>query len=199
MGLRLLEVIREQDLPGEILEEEDPTQTMPRRLGLSGVVDRQIRTFKGDVRKRVRHSDGEVSDLFRLVVRRPDGEQVFFEAGRLLAAPSRPGRWSRIVPRRMQYALSRGRVKRRLKKLFGRRVGGFGRGSFTIEGRSLLFFQSDPAGGACSFLSGFCQEIMEKTGGRAADVRHTLCQGRGDEQCRWEGCFQDEDRGSASD
>lgn len=192
VGLRLLEMIRDQDLPGEILDAEDPTQTMPRRLGLSDVVDRKIRTYQQDVKKRVRLADGEIQDLFRLVIRRPDGEKVFYGAGRLLAVTERPSRWTRIVPRRFQYAVARGRVKRRLKWLFGRRVGGLGRGPFCVEGRALVFIESDPGGEACHFLSGFCQEILEQTGGGVVQVKHTLCQGRGDDQCRWEGSFIDE-------
>ena len=191
VGLRLLEVIRDQDLPGEILQDEDPTQTMPRRLGLSEVVERQIRTYQDDVRRRVRLTDVEIQDLFRLVIRRPDSEEVFYGAGRLLATVQRPSRWSRVVPTRVRYAVARGRVKRRLKRLFGRRIGGFGRGPFTVEGRALLFIDSDPGGDACFFLSGFCQEILEQTTGRAAEVSHTLCQSRGDDQCRWEGAFAD--------
>src|SRR3990172_5430231 len=34
VALRLLEVMRDQDVPPEGLEEEDPTVTLPRRLGL---------------------------------------------------------------------------------------------------------------------------------------------------------------------
>jgi hypothetical protein len=192
VGLRLLEMIRDQDLPGEILEAEDPAQTMPRRLGLSDVVVRKIRAYRKDVKKRVRLSDGEVTDLFRLVIRRPDGEEVFYGAGRLLAAMDLRRRWTRVVPRRVQYAVARGRVRRRLKRLFGRRVGGFGRGPFTVEGRALVFIESDPGGEACHFLSGFCQEILEQTGGGVVEVKHTLCQGRGDDQCRWDGQFIDE-------
>ena len=45
VGLRLLEVVRDRDLPTELLEEEDPARTIPRRLGLSDVVDRQIRAY----------------------------------------------------------------------------------------------------------------------------------------------------------
>ena len=147
----------------------------PRRLGLSDVVDRQIRTYRGDVKKGVRLADAEVLDLFRLVIRRPDGEEVFYGAGRLLAARERPSRWTRVVPQRVQYAVARGRVERRLKRLFGRRVGGFGRGPFSVEGRALVFIESDPGGEACHFLSGFCQEILEQTGGGlGANETHAL-------------------------
>jgi len=191
VALKLLEVIRDQDVPGEILEAEDPAQTMPRRLGLSDVVERQIRTYQGDVRKRVKLTDEEIRDLFRLVIRRPDGEEVFYKLGRLLATGERPRRWTRLAPRRVQFAVARSRVRRRLKRLFGRRVGGFGRGPFSIEGRTLLFIESDPGGDACHFLSGLCQELLEVTVGGRATVTHTLCQARGDDLCRWEGVLEE--------
>jgi hypothetical protein len=186
VALRLLEVIRDRDLPGEILEDEDPSRTMPRRFGLSDVVERQIRTYKADARKRVRLTDAEVGDLFRLVIRRPDGDEVFEQVGRLLAAADRPRRLGRMLPKKAQFALARSAAKRRLKRLFGRTVGGFGRGPFAIEGRSLFFIRHDPGGDACHLLSGFCREVIEQTLGGTVRVDHTQCQSRGDELCRWQ-------------
>ena len=187
VALRLLEVMRDQDLPGEILEDEDPTRTLPRRFGLSDVVERQIRTYKDDVRKRVRLTDGEIHGLFRFVIRRPDGSDVFHRVGRLLASGDRPKRWVRVFPKGLQYRVARATAGKKLRKLFGRRVGGFGRAPFVIEGRALLFIESDPEGGACHLLSGFSEEILEHTLGGTAEVNHTRCQGRGDDLCRWEG------------
>jgi hypothetical protein len=186
VALRLLEVMRDLDLPQEVLEDEDPTRTMPRRLGLSDVVDRQIRTYRDDVRRRVKHSDDEISALFRLVIRRPDSEQVFHQAGRLLATGSRSLGWRRMLPRRARMALARVRTGRSLRGLFGRPIGGFGRGAFVIEGRALFFIDCDPGGDACHLLSGFCQETLEQAIGSATTVQHTLCQSRGDPVCRWE-------------
>jgi predicted hydrocarbon binding protein len=186
VALRLLEVMRDRDLPGEILEDEDPTRTMPRRFGLSDVVERQIRAYKADVRKRMRLTDAEVGDLFRLVIRRPDGDEIFEQAGRLLAEADRPRRLGRVLPKRAQFALARSAAKRRLKKLFGRVIGGFGRGPFVIEGRSLFFIRQDPGGDACHLLSGFCKEVIEQTLGGTVRVDHTQCQSRGDELCRWQ-------------
>lgn len=186
VALRLLEVMRDLDHPQEILEDEDLTQTMPRRLGLSDVVERQIRTYREDVRKRVRLSDDEIIGLFRLVMRRPDGEQVFHQAGRLLASGGRALGWRRLLPRPARFALARMRTSRSLRRLFGRPIGGFGRGPFVIEGRASFFLECDPGGDACHLLSGFCQETLEHAIGGAATVRHTMCQSRGDTVCRWE-------------
>jgi hypothetical protein len=107
--------------------------------------------------------------------------------GRLLANTDRSKRWIRLLPVGLQFRMARSRARRTLKRLFGRHVGGFGRAPFVIEGRSLLFIESDPGGDACFLLSGFAQEILEQTLGGTARIVHTLCQGRGDDLCRWEG------------
>lgn len=187
VALRLLEVIQDQDHPGEVMEEENPTVTMPRRLGLSGVVTRRIRTYEADVKRGAKLTDAEIRDLFRLVIRRPDARQIFVRTGETLAWRDGAGRWRRRAPRRLLYALARRRVARRLKRLFGRRIGGFGRGPFSVEGRSLPFVEADPGGEACHFLVGFCRTILAQTSQRPVRLEHTLCQARGDAMCRWEG------------
>jgi hypothetical protein len=184
VALTLLEVIRQQDLPTELLESEDMTSTMPRRLGLSDVIDKQIRRYKEEARKGQRITDDEFRDLIRLVIRRPDSEEVFFHAGSLLAGDDIPG-WRRNLPRSLGYTFARRRVKRRLLKLFGRRVGGFAAGPFTLEARTHLLIEGDPGGDACQFLTGFTQTVLQRYCGRRARVLHSLCEGRKDPLCRW--------------
>ena len=188
MALRVLEVIRDQDVPGEILGEEDPAQTLPRRLGLSEVVERQIRSYRQDVRRRLKLTDEEITDLFRLVARRPDATEIFEKVGRVLSdrSPSTTA-WRLLLPGRIAFAVARTVMRRRLKALFGRRMGGFARGPFAIEGRAHLFIESDPEGAACNLVTGLCEATLEGVSGRAIRVRHSRCQSRGDQQCRWEG------------
>lgn len=183
--------MRDMDLPVEVLEDEDPTRTIPRRFGLSDVVERQIRTHKDDVRRGVRLTDEDVRGLFRFVIRRPDSAQVFRRVGLLLAEQASGGRFVRFLPAALQYSTARRRARRTLKKLFGRPVGGFGRGPFVIEGRSLLFVDADPGGDACQLLSGFAEEVLGRTMGAPARVEHSMCQSRGDDLCRWEGDLTD--------
>lgn len=186
VALRILEALRDQDLPAELLEDEDPSRTMPRRFGLSHVVDRQIRKFQAETRQGVRLTDAEITDLFRFVIRRPDGQDVFEHVGRSLAAGERIRGWGRLLPGSARYGLARAHVRRRLRNLFGRPIGGFAPGPFVIEGRALLFVESDPGGEACYLVSGYCQEILTRVVRDGCRLVHSLCQSRGDPVCRWE-------------
>lgn len=186
VALALLEVIRDQDLPGEVLADEDVTLTLPRRLGLSDVIDQQIRRYREDTKRRRRVSDAEIRDLVRLVVRRPDSEDVFRLVGTRLAGVDRDGRgWHSVLPRSVALALARRSVRRRLKALFGRRVGRFRKGPLVLEGRDLLFIRSDPGGDACLLLSGLLSAILERYVGRRFQVDHEECQAHHAEACRW--------------
>ena len=187
VGLRLLEVVRDRDLPTELLEEEDPAQTIPRRLGLSDVVDRQIRAYGDDVRKGVHLMDQGITDLFTLVNRRSDSDEVFFNTGRELVEVHFPFRWGRVFPESIQYMFARTYLSWHLKHLFGRRILSFAEGPLNVEVQGLFFEGGDPEGSTCYLISGICQRILEQIGRRSAEVGHTLCQARGDDRCRWDG------------
>ena len=187
VGLRLLEVVRDRDLPTELLEEEDPARTIPRRLGLSDVVDRKIRAYGDDVRKGVHLMDQGITDLFTLVNRRSDSDEVFFNTGRELVKVHFPFRWGRVFPESIQYMFARTYLSWHLKHLFGRRILSFAEGPLNVEVQGLFFEGGDPEGSTCYLISGICQRILEQIGHRSAEVSHTLCQARGDDRCRWDG------------
>lgn len=184
VAVTLLETIRSQDLPTEVLEDEDPAVTMPRRLGLSEAVEQQIRRYREDARRRRRLPDRELASLIRLAIRRPDSEDIFFRVGETLAGPE-PLRGRRLLPAAVGYLLARRRVRRTLRTFFGRSVGGFGSGRFTFEGRSLLFIQNDPGGDACALVTGLCEASVRRYVSSAPSVAHFACQARRDELCRW--------------
>ena len=187
VALRLLETIRDQDLPTEVLEDEDPVVTMPRRLGLSEVIDRQIRAHQQAARRGQRISDGEFFDLVRLVIRRPDGEEIFFDVGRLLAAErSRPlAPLARILPDGASFAFLRRYVRRGLSQLFGQRLGSFARAPFQLDAVTHPLVLADPGGAACAFVTGFCQAVVSELKGEGPLVIHTECVSRGDARCSW--------------
>ena len=178
-----LEVIQASDRPFEVFEEEDTSITMPRRLGLSDVVERRIRNYQEETKRGHKISDEEFVDLVRLVVRRPDARAVFLECGARLAG--KPPRQTGLVPRGLRLALAKRRVRKRLQVLFGRRVGGFADGAFVLEGRSLLFIQSDSGGDACSLVSGLCSATLSGSMKDPPTIAHIACEARGDAYCRW--------------
>lgn len=185
VAVTLLETIRTQDLPREVFEAEDPTVTMPRRLGLSDAVKRQIARYKEAARKKQRLTDNELRDLIRLAVRRPDAQDIFFLVGRELGGNGERTVLRRVLPDLVGFMLARRRVRRALKANFGRRVGGFSSGSFSFEGRALPFIQADPGGDACALITGLCQAALDRYFDEERLVIHLACESRGDETCRW--------------
>jgi hypothetical protein len=185
VALAILETLRTQDLPEEILDDENVTLTLPRRLGLSDVIEAQIRRYRADARARRRIPEGEVVDLLRLVVRRPDSEDVFIEVGRALYPRTSSG-VRRFLPRGLRLSLARGRAQRELRRLFGRRlVRPRGKG-FILDHAHDLFIRSDPGGDACALVTGFLERVIEEYAGAGGAVLHPRCLARGDEGCRWE-------------
>ena len=183
VALTILEVLQASDRPFEVFEEEDTSITMPRRLGLSDVVEQRIRTYQEETKKGHKISDEEFADLVRLVVKRPDARAIFLECGARLAGklPRRPG----LVPQKLAMALAKRRIAKRLRALFGRRVGGFADAGFVLEGRSLLFIQSDSGGNACSLVSGLCSATLSASIQDPPTIAHIACEAREDAYCRW--------------
>ena len=187
MGLRLLEVVREHDLPAELLAQEDPAQTIPRRLGLSDAVERQIRSYEHDAREGVCLTDAGTRALFHLVKRRPDSDQVFFQTGVELVEVPQLCRYGKVFPETLQYMLARMYLSWRLKRLFGRQMIVLAEGPFSPESKDSFFRETDPEGNVCHFIAGMCQGVLEQIGHGAAEVEHSLCQAQGDERCVWKG------------
>lgn len=185
LALSILEVLQAQDTPNEILEDENPSQTMPRRLGLSGVVDRQVRLYRSEAKRGARMTDGQFHDLVQLVVRRRDAPEIFWQVGRRMADAGDQTLVSRLLPEPLRHARLRRRVRRRLKSVFGRKIGGFAPGPFTLEGRNLLFVRHSPNGESCFLVSGMCQSMVEEVLGPEYRVVHDRCEARGDASCRW--------------
>jgi hypothetical protein len=186
VGLSLLEVIRSLDLPSEVLASEDPAQTMPRRLGLSEVVEQQIRLFKEQVRRKEKITDQQAQDLVHLVLRRPDSEEAFFQAGDLLADGVKSlGGLKKLYSEKARYSLARRESRKLIKSLFGRPIGSFAHGPFTLEARGHFLLDLDPGGDACALLTGLSQAVLRACLPQKVRVLHTSCEARKDDQCRW--------------
>lgn len=184
VALSLLEALQTVDRPGEMLENEVVARTIPRRLGLSEVVERQIGLYREYARRGRKLSDEELEGFTRLVKKRPDAAKVFFEMGVRLAEGHMPRRkwWQ---PRMVRFVIVRRATRRTLRKLFGQPVGGFVSGTFSLEASASPLVQLDGDGDACELVTGFCQRAVRKGVGGDIKVVKQSCETRGDRVCKW--------------
>lgn len=186
LPLALLESIRAHDRPSEVLEDEDLTASMPRRLGLTDVIDSQIRRYREDGRRGVPLT--EVADLFRLVLRRPDAEAILREAGaivgRELFAAGTPGAL-RVLPRSARSALLRRALKRRMLRLTGAEALMVRGDPVEVHTKGGLTAELEHDGIACVLYARALEELASLYTGQAPDVQHHECQARGASACVW--------------
>lgn len=184
VALALLEAIRSVDRPSEWIDDEVVSRTMPRRLGLSTVIERQIRLHEAYVREGRKLTLGELAEFLRLVNKRADAAEVFLEMGSHLADSAGTAR-ARLLPRRLRLFRVKRSVARAFQKLFGRRLGGFVSGPFTLEVSASPLVQLDSSGTACQILTGFCQRALARGVGDDLEVTKSSCEIWGDRCCRW--------------
>ncbi len=184
VALALLEAMRIVDRPADRIDDEDIRLTIPRRLGLSAVVDRQMVLLREQVRRDRRLTGNEFAEFVRLVMRRPDAPEVFFTMGSHLAS-KKVRRVTRWAPRVVRLYIVKKRIGRSLRKLFGRRLGGFGSGPFIFEMSASPFVQFAPTGEACEVITGFCKKALHESVGRDLVLAKKRCETRGDRACRW--------------
>lgn len=182
--LALLEAIRYTDRPREVLQDEDIHRTMPRKFGLSAVIERQIALYQERARKGVRLTGAEFAEFMALVIKRPDSARIFRAMGAGLAEKEIPDRrwW---LPRFLRIYRTKKRIERSLRRLFGRRIGGFASGSFVFEASASPFVQVDGSGDACEVITGFCQHALEKGVDPRMAVLKAGCETNGHRGCRW--------------
>jgi predicted hydrocarbon binding protein len=189
--LILLETMRDMDRPEEYLEGENLAASLPRRLGLSDVVFTQIHRFGEEVKRKRMQSPATVADLIRLVIRRPDAEEIFEEAGRRVARHAWSGR-SRAFRRMVRFlpAGAKQRSARKAANRLFRQLAGDGEMSVGVKPVSLsitgsMTSQADPGGAACAFYEGVLSELVTEYTGRKHSASHPRCETRGGRSCEW--------------
>jgi bacteriochlorophyll 4-vinyl reductase len=191
LPLILFETMRDMDRPEEVLEGEDLSASLPRRFGLNDVVHTQIHRFREEVRRKRLQGEAEIENLIRLVIRRPDAEEIFEEAGRRIARlewEERSGTFRRLVPH-LPPSIAIRSARRAALRLF-RQISGNGR--LQVPRRPLgvriagsLTARADPGGAACALYAGVLTELMERYTGRDYRPEHSVCEARGAEVCEW--------------
>jgi predicted hydrocarbon binding protein len=189
--LILLETMRDMDRPDEVLEGEDLTASMPRRLGLSDVVYLQIHKFREETRKKRLQTPAVVADLIRLVIRRPDADEIFEEAGRRVArrAWDEKSGAARRTLRLMPSAMRMRAAARGARRLMGELAGA---GELKVHARPFsarlqgsITAHADPGGAACAFYTGVISELMTQYSGRKHSAQHPRCEALGGDGCEW--------------
>ena len=188
--LALLERMRAHDHPGEVMEEEDLQLSMPRRLGLTGVVFTQMRRYEDAHRGGRAVPYAEVVSLIQLVLRRPDASAILWETGELMAQ-----RRIQRVPRgfiRMTQILpgagngSAARVTRRLlRSLSGGGTITMTKRPFTVVFSDCPVATLDEIGTACALYTGAIETVLRSYTGRDVRVVHTTCRAHGHPACEW--------------
>jgi predicted hydrocarbon binding protein len=192
LPLLLLETMRDRDRPDEVLEDEDITTSLPRRLGLSEVVRVQISRFDAEVRHRRLQIPSQVEDLLRLVIRRPDCEEIFAEAGRRVAQKF----WSersasvrrsiRFLPRALAVLSAQRAGKQMFSELVGPSAFKISRKPLSLRIESSMTARADPGGAACALYAGALGELLEQYTGRKYRVSHPACSRNGTSPCEWQ-------------
>jgi hypothetical protein len=191
LPLALLESMRAHDRPREVLEDENLAESLPRRLGLTGVVESQIHRYEEAARRGRPVPADEVLDLIRLVLRRPDAEPILREAGAELARryfarlPAAATTALAILPRSARL----GAAKRSVRALF-RRILGTGRlelgaRPFTVRIREPLTARIEGAGTACVLYGAAIEELIHLYTRQRPRLAQSRCAGRGEECCEW--------------
>jgi bacteriochlorophyll 4-vinyl reductase len=189
--LILLETMRDMDRPDEYLEGEDIAVSMPRRLGLSDVVFRQIHRFREEVKRKRMQSPAAVADLIALVIRRPDADEIFEEAGRRVARRAweeRSGAFRRSVrwlPQGAKQRSARKAATRLFRQLAGDGRFEVGRKPVSLRITGSLTAEADPGGAACAFYAGVLSELVTEYTGRKHSAPHPRCEARGAGACEW--------------
>lgn len=189
--LAVLESVRQHDRPAEVLEDEDLARSLPRRLGLTGVVDSQIHRYRTAQKRRDRVSMDQVGDLLRLVLRRPDAEAILREAGHALArthgfrADRRLGPAGRLVPGWLRQRLAERNVRRFLRRIGGGVPVQVERAPFRVRMDRPVTARVDRWGVACVLYGAAIEQVVSHVMGRRPDVQHTACEAKGADHCIW--------------
>ncbi len=190
LPLSLLLAMRAHDRPGEYLEDESLTASLPRRLGLSDVVDREIRNYERAARRGRKADAADVANLVRLVLRRPDSEAILRDTGQRVATEYTrrvPQPWRRLaqaLPARASVALAR----RAARRLFRRIVGD---GAVEVAGqppvvrvRSVLS-GLEPGAPVCVLYAAALEVIVLAYAGDRPRVEQQRCVAQGAGFCEW--------------
>lgn len=191
LPLAILEAIRAQDRPAEVLEDEDVVASLPRRFGLTGVVANQIERYREDARRGRTIPAEDVADLFRLVLRRPDAHEILHEAGCIAARryfermPRPAAATLGILPRAAATAAARRAVGKLLRRLHHPGRLEVLRAPWRIRLFEPLTTGLDSVGAACNLYGAAIEECFFLYTRSRPRAVHSPCTTLGGDYCEW--------------
>ena len=191
IALALLRSLRDQDTPAESLEDEAFADSLPRRLGLSDVVNVQMHRY-ADLRDRGQAlALSEFLDLVRLISRRPDAQAIFRAAGKTLALErfADPGPIRRIFRRFYPERVRRRKLLRSMSAA-ARALSPGARIQTqldppAIEIESCALSSAGIHGNGCEILTAALGVCVEEVWNAELSIQHTECLGRDGACCAW--------------
>jgi hypothetical protein len=191
LPLAILEALRAQDRPHELLEDEDLIASLPRRFGLTSVVASQIQRYQ-EAARRGRLIPGEdVIDLFRLVLRRPDAREILRQAGCHAAqqffqrVPRPTAAVLGLLPRAAAAAAARRATQKLLRRLHHPGEYEVLRNPWRARLLQPLTAGLDSIGIACTFYGAALEEVFFLYTGERPQITHSLCATLGASHCEW--------------
>ncbi len=196
--LSLLEAIRNLDTPlDDGLAAELASETIAKRLGLSTTVAAQIERYREMVERRDRVPVEDVTQVFRLVGRRPDATLVYSDAGRRAAryaarGTARPLGMLRVVlPRSMRRRLGVERARKLANRVFLVDLVNDPSSGIGVRLTDTLATRTGFEGNGCYFYTALLAELLRVTSGFEGSMVHERCISRGDDSCRWRAAEQE--------
>jgi predicted hydrocarbon binding protein len=190
LPLSLLEAVRSVDMPSGEHEAEFVHELRNKRLGLSDTVFAQIKRYTECVRRNQRTPMDEAVALAKLIGRRPDAEDVFREAGRVIARQAYrtispvTRRLMLMLPSLLSRPVALRYARRITKRYFAgtvRRVGS----TILLDVRQSVTLDAAPRLGGCAYYESALRELMLLLVGGVGAVEHVRCASRGEGTCEW--------------
>lgn len=191
LPLALLEAMRAQDQPHEVLEDEDLAASLPRRFGLTSVVASQIERYREAARKRRGVPVDDVVDLIRLVLRRQDAHEILREAGHRAArqyferTPRAAAAVFGILPRATAAAAARRGARKLMQRLHGEGHLEVVRKPWRIRLFDPVTARLDAPGMPCSFYTAALEECFFLYTRNRPQFTHSHCANLGSAYCEW--------------
>jgi hypothetical protein len=192
LPLALLQSTRAHDRPVEVLEDEDLSASLPRRLGLSGVIETQIHRYETAAKGGKRVPSDEFNNLLKLMLRRPDAETILREAGARVAQrqfESVPPSWLkllRVLPKAVMIGAIRRATARLLKNIAGTTDVTVAGNPINARIKNPQTALLEPAGVACALYASAFEEISSLYLGRKTRVQQLRCVTDGGGYCGWQ-------------